>query len=153
MTIELPAGENEKALINGQAWKVEANREDKLIPKDLKYSQGYTWVRVSGDEATAGITNYAQEQMGSMLYVELPEVSSKVKQSERCGVVESEKTVSDLISPVSGEVVAVNEGAVNDPEILNRDPYDSGWLFKVRLSNPSEMDELMSAEQFEEYIS
>ncbi|MBI2303787.1 MAG: glycine cleavage system protein GcvH [Chloroflexi bacterium] len=120
-----------------------------MNPKDCKYSKGHTWVRVAGGEAIIGITDYAQQQMGSILFVETKEVGSQINQFQPCGTVESDKATSDVMSPISGEVVAVNQEAVDAPELLNQDPYGAGWLLKARPANPKELDDLMTAEQFE----
>jgi glycine cleavage system H protein len=118
-------------------------------PKDLKYSKSDEWVRVQGDEAVIGITDYAQDQLGDIVYVELPwDGGSSVKQEEKFGDIESVKATSELISPVSGEVVKVNEELKDHPELINDNPYDEGWMLVVKLSDKSELDNLMDADQY-----
>ncbi len=103
-------------------------------PSDLKYSASHEWVRVEGAEAVVGITNYAQESLGDVTYVEIPQVGDEVQAESECGSIESVKAASDLISPVSGKVVAVNEELENAPEVVNQDPYGKGWLFRVAVT-------------------
>ncbi len=125
-----------------------------MNPKDCRYSKSHIWVKAAGSEATIGLTEYAQEQLGNILFVEAAaEVGDAIAQGKPCGTVESDKATSDVLSPVSGEVVAVNEEVINAPEIINQDPYGAGWLLRARLSNPRELDELMSAEEFDSYIA
>jgi glycine cleavage system H protein len=117
-------------------------------PTDLKYTREHEWVRVEGDEAIVGITDFAQDQLGDIVYVELPKVGSKVEQNKQFGVVESVKTASDLYSPLSGEVVAINETLVDSPESVNDAPYEDGWMIRVRPSDTAEFAELLSAEEY-----
>lgn len=125
-----------------------------MNPKDCRYSKSHIWVKAEGSEATIGLTEYAQEQLGNILFVEATaEVGDSIGRGKPCGTVESDKATSDVISPVSGEVLAVNEDVVNAPETINEDPYGAGWLLRARLSNPRELDELMSAEEFDSYIA
>ncbi len=124
-----------------------------MNPKDLKYSKAHTWAKQDGDEATVGITSYAQEQLGNVLFVEMKDIGDKVAQGQPCGSVESDKATSDVVCPVSGEVTAVNEDVLNAPEVLNEDPYGKGWLVKVRVSNPSELNSLLSADAYEASLS
>ena len=119
-------------------------------PKELRYSPTDEWVRVDGDRATIGITDYAQHELGDVVYLDLPEVGRRVQADDLFGTVESVKAVADLISPVTGEVVEVNEPLSDTPEEVNRDPYGSAWMLVVKLDDPSEVDGLMSAEQYEE---
>lgn len=118
-------------------------------PKELRYSPTDEWIRVDGDRATIGITDYAQHELGDVVYLDLPEVGRRVQADDLFGTVESVKAVADLISPVTGEVVEVNELLTNTPEEINRDPYGSAWMLVVKLDDPSEVDGLMSAEQYE----
>jgi glycine cleavage system H protein len=123
------------------------------VPDDQKYSREHEWVRV--DEtgtATIGITDFAQDQLGDIVYLGLPEVGSQVRQSEKCGEVESVKSVSELYSPVSGEVVERNELAIDTPELVNQSAYGDGWLWQVRLENPAELENLLSAEEYRDLI-
>src|SRR5882672_707157 len=110
------------------------------IPTDLKYAKSHEWVRVSGDTGTVGITDHAQHELTDVVFVELPEVGRKVKAGEACAVVESVKTASDIYSPVSGEVVEINKAAVDDPALVNREPFAGGWFFKIKLSNTAELN-------------
>lgn len=119
---------------------------------DLKYSSTHEWVRVDGDLATIGITEYAQSELGEIVYVELPKAGITINAGDVFGVVESVKTVSDLVSPVSGEIVEVNEDLPDSPEMINEDPYNSGWLIIVKLADPSELDSLMNAIEYEEFV-
>jgi glycine cleavage system H protein len=119
-------------------------------PKELRYSPTDEWIRLDGDRATIGITDYAQHELGDVVYLDLPEVGRRLQSDDLFGSVESVKAVADLISPVSGEVVEVNEPLANSPEEVNRDPYGSAWMMVVKLDDPSEVDGLLSAEQYEE---
>jgi glycine cleavage system H protein len=121
---------------------------DERYPDDLRYHEEHDWARVDGDVATFGITWYAQDQLGEVVFFELPDVGSEVKKDQAYAEVESVKAVSDVYSPLSGEIVEVN-GALSDaPEKINDDPYGDGWLVKVRLSDPSELDQLMDVEAY-----
>jgi glycine cleavage system H protein len=114
-------------------------------PDDLAYSREHEWVRVNGSEATIGITSFAAEELGDIVFVELPEIGTALSQFGTFGVVESVKAVSDLYAPVSGEVTEVNEALRDAPELVNSDPFGEGWLMKVNLSDSSELDALMDA--------
>ena len=116
-----------------------------LTPKELKYMPSHEWARLEDGVVTVGITDHAQEALGDVVYVETPEVGAQVIANEEAGVVESVKAASDIFSPVSGEVIAVNETLEDEPELINRDPYGDGWFFKVRVKDLSELDELLSA--------
>ncbi|WP_097462331.1 glycine cleavage system protein GcvH [Mangrovitalea sediminis] len=119
------------------------------IPQELKYIATHQWIRLDEDGVgTVGITHFAQESLGDVVFVELPEVGGQVRGGEEAGVVESVKSASDVFSPVTGEVVAVNEDLEDDPERVNEDPYGDGWMFRVRLSDPSELDTLLDAEAY-----
>lgn len=119
------------------------------IPQELKYIATHQWIRLDEDGiGTVGITHFAQESLGDVVFVELPEVGSQVRGGEEAGVVESVKSASDVFSPVTGEVVAVNESLEDDPERVNEDPYGDGWMFRVRLSDPAELDTLLDAEAY-----
>src|SRR5690348_8588724 len=122
------------------------------IPSDLKYAKSHEWVRVAGGVATVGITDHAQHELTDIVFVELPAVGRKVKAGEACAVVESVKTASDIYSPVSGEIVEVNNAVVKDPSLANSVPYEGGWFFKVRLSQPAEVGTLLSADQYKTQI-
>lgn len=123
----------------------------KLEP-DLKYSKEHEWVRVEGDEAVIGITDHAQEQLSDVVYVELPEVGDTFERGDILGTVESVKAASDVYMPVSGEIVAVNELLQDSPEMVNDDPYGAAWFVRVTLSHPDELDDLMDADAYREYV-
>ncbi|GIW43861.1 MAG: glycine cleavage system protein GcvH [Candidatus Binatia bacterium] len=123
------------------------------FPEDLRYSKEHEWVLVEGNVATVGITDYAQEQLGEIVYVELPEVGEKVSKEDAFGVVESVKTVSDVYAPVSGSVIEVNDDLPDNPEMLNDDPYGDGWMIKIEMSDPEELEDLMTAEEYERYVA
>jgi len=122
------------------------------VPADLKYTKSHEWVRVNGDSAVVGITDHAQQELTDVVFVELPDVGRKVKAGEACAVVESVKTASDIYSPVSGEVVEVNQSVVNDPALVNREPFGGGWFFKIKLSSPAELDALLAPAQYSAQI-
>ena len=126
---------------------------DASYPADLKYHPEHDWARVDGDVATLGITWYAQEQLGEVVFFDPPEIGKSVTKDEPYAEVESVKAVSDVVSPVSGEIVEVNEALADAPENVNDDPYGEGWLVKVRLTEPSELDGLMDAETYESSLS
>jgi glycine cleavage system H protein len=122
------------------------------IPSDLKYAKSHEWVRVSGDTAAVGITDHAQHELTDVVFVELPEVGRKVKAGEACAVVESVKTASDIYSPVSGEIVELNQPVTDNPALVNTEPYAGGWFFKIKLSNPAELNALLSPEDYKKQI-
>jgi glycine cleavage system H protein len=123
------------------------------VPADLRYTKDHEWVRVSGDEATVGITEYAASQLGDIVFVELPEVGRSLTQFAAFGVVESVKAVSDLFAPLTGSVSATNDGLAGSPEQVNSDPYGEGWMIKVTLSNAGEVDELLDANAYDALIA
>jgi glycine cleavage system H protein len=122
------------------------------IPSDLKFAKSHEWVRVSGDTATVGISDHAQAELTDVVFVELPEVGRQVKAGEACAVVESVKTASDIYSPVSGEIVELNQPVTDNPSLVNTGPYTSGWFFKIKLSNPAELNALLSPEDYQKQI-
>lgn len=124
-----------------------------MVPSDLKYSKEHEWIKVEGDVGLIGITDYAQAELGDVVFVELPKVGDTVTQGQTFGVIESVKAASDLYSPVSGEVVAVNEALLNQPEIVNRSPYGDAWMLRVRLKDAKEVDSLLSAEDYQSFIA
>jgi glycine cleavage system H protein len=124
-----------------------------MVPKDLRYSKEHEWVKVEGEEAVVGITDHAQEQLGDVVYVELPSVGQQIQQFKTFGVVESVKAASDLYAPVTGEVVAVNGDLAKSPEKVNEDPYNSGWMVRVRLKDPAELSNLLDAAAYEKEIA
>ncbi|HET9476999.1 MAG TPA: glycine cleavage system protein GcvH [Dehalococcoidia bacterium] len=121
-------------------------------PADRRYSKEHEWVRVDGDSGTVGITDYAQDQLGDIVFVDLPAAGTAVKYMEKFGEIESVKAVSELFSPVSGEVTETNGALRDNPQYVNDSPYDEGWMAKVRLADPAEADKLMTAEQYDDYI-
>ena len=121
-------------------------------PADRRYSKEHEWVRVDGDSGTVGITDYAQDQLGDIVFVELPAAGTAVKYMEKFGEIESVKAVSELFSPVSGEVTETNGALRDNPQYVNDSPYDEGWMAKVRLDDSAELDKLMTAEQYDDYI-
>ncbi|HOD18007.1 MAG TPA: glycine cleavage system protein GcvH [Candidatus Cloacimonadota bacterium] len=123
-----------------------------LIPEDLYYSESHEWVRVEGDEATIGITDFAQHELGDIVYVELPEVGKKVSAAEPCGSIEAVKAVEDIISPVSGKVESRNTDLEDSPELINKSCYDEGWMLKIKLSNPDELENLLTAAEYQKII-
>lgn len=122
------------------------------FPEELKYTEEHEWVLVEDDIATVGITDFAQDQLGDVVFVELPEVGTKVEAGKPFGVVESVKAVSDIYAPLSGEVVEVNEELPETPETVNTSPYEDAWMIKIRLSAADELDDLMDSADYEEFI-
>jgi len=123
------------------------------IPPGLKYSKEHEWVAAEGAVATVGITDHAQDQLGEIVYIELPAVGEKISKDDPFGVVESVKAVSDIYAPVSGTVVEVNEDLPESPETVNEDPYGDGWLIKVRISDPADLEDLMDGDEYAELIA
>ncbi|MCH8007418.1 MAG: glycine cleavage system protein GcvH [Chloroflexi bacterium] len=122
------------------------------IPTELRYTKEHEWIRAEGDIGTIGITDYAQDQLGDIVYLDLPAAGASLAQNDKLGEIESVKAVSDLYAPVSGEVLEVNQEAVDEPEAVNEEPYGKGWLIKVRLSNASELDAMLTNEAYDELI-
>lgn len=123
------------------------------IPEDLLYTKDHEWVKKEGDEALVGITDFAQHELGDIVYVEVNTVGESLDQEESFGTIEAVKTVSDLFMPASGEVLAFNEELESAPDTVNQDPYGKGWLIRIKLTKPEELDELLSAAQYKELIS
>jgi glycine cleavage system H protein len=123
------------------------------IPQDLKFTKTQEWVKLDGDIATIGITDFAQGELGDITYLELPGAGATLTQSEPFGVVESVKAASDVYAPLSGEVVEENEAAINSPEVVNTSPYGDAWLLKLRLSDPSQVDGLMDPQTYEKFVA
>jgi glycine cleavage system H protein len=123
-----------------------------MYPENLKYSKDHEWVKLEGNVATVGISFYAQEELGDIVYVDLPEIGKTVKQNDVLAVIESVKSASDVYSPISGKVIEVNEKLKEKPEIINEDPYNEGWIAKLEISNPNELDTLMNAEEYKKLI-
>jgi glycine cleavage system H protein len=124
-----------------------------MYPKELKYDREHEWVRLDGDLAVIGISHFAQDQLGEVVYVDLPSAGDAINAGETFGEVESVKSVSELFSPVTGEIVEVNEALGDTPETVNEDPYGDGWMIKVKLADPAEVDGLMSADEYEAFLA
>ena len=122
------------------------------VPSEFKYSKEHEWVKVEGNTATIGITEYAQGELGDIVFVELPDVDDEINEGDTFGSVESVKTVSELYAPVSGEIVETNDELEDSPEFVNESPYEKAWMVKVELNDESQLDELLSAEQYSEMI-
>lgn len=122
------------------------------IPANLKYSNDHEWVRVEGNEAFVGITDFAQGQLGDIVFVDVPTVGESLGQNEVFGSIEAVKTVSDAFLPVSGEILEFNEALENDPALVNKDPYGEGWIIKVNMANPAEVDTLLSADDYSKLV-
>ena len=122
------------------------------IPNDIKYTKEHEWVSLDGETATIGITDYAQSQLGDIVFVEFPDINSEINQNETFGVIEAVKTVADLFAPVSGEIIEVNSSLEDSPNFINSDPYGSGWIIKVKINDSNEYDGLMSSEDYKEHI-
>ena len=120
-----------------------------MTPDDRKYSKEHEWVRMDGNIAQIGVTVFAQESLGDVVFVDLPDVGTEIGQFDKFGEIESVKAVSDLFSPVGGKIVATNPGAIDNPETVNSDPYGSGWLIKIEVADPAQLDELMDSETYE----
>lgn len=124
-----------------------------MLVEELKFSKEHEWVKVEGDTATIGISQHAQEELGDIVYVELPKVGTQLNAMGEFGVVESVKSVSTLFSPVSGEVSAVNDALSQNPETVNKDPYKEGWMIKVKMKNPADLNPLMDSSSYQSFIS
>lgn len=123
------------------------------VPLDRRYTRDHEWVRLDGDEATVGITAYAAEQLGDIVFVELPDVGRTLEAAQSFGVVESVKAVSDLFAPLGGEVLATNDALVGSPELVNSDPYEGGWMIRVRMSDPGDLDELLDGPGYDAVVA
>jgi glycine cleavage system H protein len=123
-----------------------------MIPKDLRYTEDHEWIRVEGSEATIGITKHASDELGEIVFVEMPNVGQEIGQADEFGSVESVKTVSSLYAALSGTVKEINEGIEGEPSLVNDSPFDSGWLIKLEISDAAEIDDLMSAEEYETFL-
>ena len=124
-----------------------------MVPDDLRYTKEHEWVRVEGDEATVGITRYAADQLGDIVFVELPPVGKALDQFATFGVVESVKAVSDLFAPVAGEVTAINDALADKPELVNSEPFGAGWMLRVRLADATQVDDLLDAAGYEKLVA
>ena len=123
-----------------------------MYPDDFYYSQDHEWIKVEGEKATVGITDFAQKQLGDVVYVELPKIGTQLEFHQPLGVIESVKAVSDLYSPVSGEVLEANEELNNSPELVNEDPHGKGWIIRLKVKDESELQKLMSAVEYEKFL-
>ncbi len=123
-----------------------------MNPEDLKYHKEHTWARVSGKKATIGITDYAQNALGDIVYIDLPEVDSNIEFNSEIGEIESTKATSSIISPLTGRIIEVNEDLVESPETINEDPYGKGWIAIVEIDNVAEVNDLMDASEYEKYV-
>ncbi len=123
-----------------------------MLPDDLLYSEKHEWVRIEGDTATVGISDYARNQLGDIVYVELPETGIKVSRMSPFGTIEAVKAVSDLYAPVSGEVVEVNDSIAGDPNVIKNSPYGDGWMIKIKMSDPGEADTLLKPDKYKQLI-
>jgi glycine cleavage system H protein len=123
-----------------------------MNPDDIKYHKEHTWVKVSGKKGTIGITDYAQDALGDIVYIDLPEMDATVDANSEMSEIESTKATSSVISPVGGRIVKVNEDLAESPEIINEDPYGKGWIAVVEIENPSEIDDLMDSSEYEKYV-
>ena len=121
-------------------------------PEDNRYAKSHEYVHLEGDVATVGITEYAQKELGDVVFVELPQVGSQLDAADELGSIESVKAVSELFTPVSGEVIEINEALADNPALVNTDPWGDGWMVRIRVTDATEVDELMTAEEYEEYI-
>ena len=121
------------------------------VPEDLHYSKDHEWVRVEGNQAIIGITDYAQNSLGDVVYVELPKAGDQFAANEPFGSVESVKAVSEVFTPIAGAVVAINESLADEPESVNSDPYGAGWMIRLRMANPGEVDSLLTAAEYEDF--
>lgn len=122
------------------------------VPPELRYTKEHEWIRVKGTEAEVGITDYAQGELGDVIFVELPQVGSRLAQLKPFGTIDAVKTVSDLFAPVSGEVTAVNDALQSNPALVNQSPYERGWMVRIRLENPSEVERLLAAGDYEKLL-
>ncbi len=120
------------------------------VPKDLRYTKDHEWVKLEGDKATVGITDFAQHELGDIVYIEVATLGEALDQEETFGTIEAVKTVSDLFMPVSGEVTEYNDALESTPDIINKDPYGQGWIIKISITDPSQVDSLLTAEQYME---
>lgn len=123
-----------------------------MYPSDFNYTKDHEWVKIEGDKATIGITDFAQKQLGDIVYVELPKVGTHLDVHQSIGVIESVKAVSDVYSPISGEVIQVNEDLSNSPELINQDPHGKGWIIRVKVENKTDVDKLMTAADYEKFL-
>jgi len=122
------------------------------IPTEIKYTKEHEWISLDGEVAMIGITDHAQSQLGDIVFVELPDIDSKINQNETFGVIEAVKTVADLFAPVKGLIIEINSSLEDSPDLINSDPYGTGWIIKLKVSDSSQYDSLMSSDEYEEFI-
>ena len=122
------------------------------VPKELRYTKEHEWLKVEGSKGVIGITDFAQEQLGDVVFVEVPAVGTDLEQEGTFGVVESVKTVSDLFAPISGKVAAVNKDLEANPELVNQEPFGKGWMIEIEMANPGQVDDMLSADEYEAFI-
>lgn len=123
-----------------------------MYPDDFYYSKDHEWLRIDGENATVGITDFAQKQLGDVVYVELPQPGAQLEFHQSLGVIESVKAVSDIYSPISGEVMEINEKLNESPELINEDPHDKGWIVRIKVKNETELENLMSTSEYEKFL-
>jgi len=123
------------------------------VIEEIKYTRDHEWARIEGNIAITGITDYAQSELSDIVMVEPPKVGAKIKAGDAVGTIEAVKAVSDLFAPISGEVIEVNEKTVKDPSIINKDPYNEGWLYKIKISEPADVEKLLTADQYKDLIA
>lgn len=123
-----------------------------MIPENLKYTKKHEWVKIENDEAIFGITDHAQSELGDITFIEVPEKGTAIKQSQNFSTVESVKAASDIYAPLSGEIIDANEELANAPELINKSPYEKGWICRIKISNPDEVSNLMDAKAYKEYL-
>lgn len=123
------------------------------VPTNLKYTNDHEWIRVEGDEAVVGVTDFAQSQLGDVVFIEIETLGETFEKEEVFGTIEAVKTVSDMFMPVAGEIIAVNESLADAPETVNKDPYGEGWMVRIKITEPSQLDELLTPEQYNEVIA
>tara|TARA_B100001113_G_C20885203_1_gene524453 strand:+ start:96 stop:470 length:375 start_codon:yes stop_codon:yes gene_type:complete len=124
-----------------------------MIPEDLKYTKEHEWVKIDGDTALIGITDYAQSELGDIVFVEMPNVGDKFSQNDTIGTIEAVKTVADIYSPIDGTIIEINKDIESDPEFVNSDPYSNGWLIKMKFSSSDDLKNLLSHQEYKELIS
>ena len=122
------------------------------IPKNCRYTETHEWIRMDGEEAFIGITDYAQQELGDVVYVELPELGARLEESDECGMIDSAKTTSPIINPIAGTVSRVNENLSDNPEVVNKSPYDDGWMYAIEPDNPADINNLMTAESYRKFL-
>ncbi len=123
------------------------------FPDNLKYTKEHEWLRIENDTAVVGVTDYAQSELGDIVYIEFPEVGTSFSQNDSIGTIEAVKTVADLYAPVSGELLEVNTELKDNPELVNQDPYEKGWMLKIKIGDPSEIDTLMDSSAYKEHVA